>query len=245
MTYSEVILGSSPFIFSPQFGHRTRLYELDFKNQPENIAKILNKSYQLGVNQFLFNVTDDIKKALEISENMGCTWSVIGMTNFNTFNEDLNVFDKFNTTTVILDGSFVDKKIDEGDFEYIIKYLKEIKNRGYIPAIETRTPFKNLPLISESNLCEYFDVIMFPLNFYGYMMDCNFLNKENKNKISFSVEKIGKKIIVNRTLATGILKPQEAYDFIKNIDYVDCVCVGLAKESEAEETLGIINKFKL
>ena len=187
MTYSEVILGSSPFIFSPQFGHRTRLYELDFKNQPENIAKILNKSYQLGVNQFLFNVTDDIKKALEISENMECTWSVIGMTNFNTFNEDLNVFDKFNTTTVILDGSFVDKKIDEGDFEYIIKYLKEIKNRGYIPAIETRTPFKNLPLISESNLCEYFDVIMFPLNFYGYMMDCNFLNKENKDKISFSV----------------------------------------------------------
>ena len=86
---------------------------------------------------------------------------------------------------------------------------------------------------------------MFPLNFYGYMMDCNFLNKENKDKISFSVEIIGKKIIVNRTLATGILKPQEAYDFIKNIDYVDCVCVGLAKESEAEETLGIINKFKL
>ena len=87
------------------------------------LAKILNKSYQLGVNQFLFNVTDDIKKALEISENMGCTWSVIGMTNFNTFNGDLNVFDNFNTTTVILDGSFVDKKIDEGDFEYIINYL--------------------------------------------------------------------------------------------------------------------------
>ena len=39
MTYSEVILGSSPFIFSPQYGHRTRIKELEIKNQPENKAK--------------------------------------------------------------------------------------------------------------------------------------------------------------------------------------------------------------
>ena len=44
MTFNEIILGTSPFIFAPQFGHRTRLYELDFENQPENIAKILDKS---------------------------------------------------------------------------------------------------------------------------------------------------------------------------------------------------------
>ena len=45
-----------------------------------------------------------------------------------TLIQDLNVFDNFNTTTVILDGSFVDKKIDEGDFEYIINYLKYYGN---------------------------------------------------------------------------------------------------------------------
>lgn len=245
MTFNEVILGSSPFIFSPQFGHRTRLYELDFQNQPENIAKILDKSYELGVRQFLFNPSEDIEKAISISESNGCKWSIIGMTNFDTFEDDMNLFEKFNTTTIILDGSFVDKKIEEKDFEFIIKYLIEIKNKGYIPAIETRTPFKNLPLIIESNLMDYFDMIMFPLNFYGYMMDCNFLNDENKGKISQLSKDLNKKIIVNRTLATGILKPQEAYNFIKNIEYIDGVCVGLAKESEAEETLTIINNAKL
>lgn len=51
MTFNEVILGTSPFIFAPQFGHRTWLYELDFKDQPENIAEILDKSYELGVHR--------------------------------------------------------------------------------------------------------------------------------------------------------------------------------------------------
>ena len=54
MTYSEVILGSSQHLFSVHNLVIEHDYnELDFKNQPENIAKILNKSYQLGVNQFL------------------------------------------------------------------------------------------------------------------------------------------------------------------------------------------------
>ena len=56
--------------------------------------------------------------------------------------------------------------------------------------------------------------------------------------------RLDKKIIANRTLATGILKPNEAYDFIKNIDYLDAVCVGLAKVSEAEERLNVINSVK-
>ena len=85
---------------------------------------------------------------------------------------------------------------------------------------------------------------MLPLNFYGYMMDCNFLNNENKKIINELLSSLNKKIIANRTLATGILQPKEAYEFIKNIDYLDSVCVGVAKVSEAEETFNIINSVK-
>lgn len=245
MSFNEVILGSSPFIFGSQFGHRTRLYELDFDNQPENIAEILDKSYELGVRKILFNPSDNLANAINISEDHGNKWSVIGMTNFDSFEEDMLLFEKFNTDTVMLDGSFVDEKIKGNDFDIIVDYLSEIKNRGYAPAIETRTPFKNLPIIIDSKLMDYFSILMFPLNFYGYMMDCNFLNNENKEKLSNLLDGMDKKIIVNRTLATGILKPQEAYDFIKDISYVDSVCVGLAKVSEAEETLNVINSVKI
>ncbi|WP_455645053.1 hypothetical protein [Methanosphaera sp.] len=244
MTFNEVILGSSPFLFAPQFGHRTRLYELDFQNQPENIVEILDKAYEMGVHEILLKQSDDLEKALDISEANGNEWTVIGMTDTSNFEEDMDLFSKYDTSTVILDGMFVDEAIKEDDYDSISNFLNKIKNSGYTPGIETRTPFNNLPLISNSSIINDFDVLLFPLNFYGYMMDCNFLNNENKNKINNLLKSMDKKIIANRTLATGILKPKEAYDFIKNVDYLDAVCVGLAKVSEAEETLSIINEVK-
>lgn len=244
MTFNEIILGTSPFIFAPQFGHRTRLYELDFEKQPENIAEILDKSYQMGVHSILMNHSKDLEDALDLSINHGCKWNVIGKVDVEKFDEDITYYEKYDTTTIILDGFFIDNNINDGNFEIISDYLKQIKNKGFIPAIETRTPFKNIPLITESKLMEDFDVIMLPLNYYGYMMDCNFLNNENKEKINQLLSNLDKKIIANRTLATGILQPKEAYEFISTIEYLDSVCVGVAKVSEAEETFSIINEYK-
>jgi hypothetical protein len=77
------------------------------------------------------------------------------------------------------------------------------------------------------------------------MLDINFLTNENKLKLDEILESISdKKVIANRTLATGILKPKEAYEFIGNVENIDSVCVGVAKTSEAEETFSIINEYK-
>lgn len=243
MTFNEIILGTSPFIFAPQFGHRTRLYELDFEKQPENIQKILDKSYELGVHKILFNRSEDLELALDMSIQNGNDWEVIGKTDGEHFEEDLTTFSKYNTTTIMLDGFFIDENINNNNFEEISKYLREIKSNGYVPAIETRTPFKNIPKIVESVIDE-FEEIMLPLNFYGYMMDCNFLTNENKEKIQDLLSTLNKKIIANRTLATGILQPKEAYEFISKVDCVNSVCVGVAKVEEAEETFSIINEYK-
>lgn len=244
MAFNEIILGTSPFIFAPQFGHRTRLYELDFEKQPENIAEILNKSYELGVHTIMLNRSKDLEKALDISIEEGNNWKVIGKSNVENFEDDLEFYGNYDTASVMLDGFFVDEKIENKDYDAISDSLHKIKDSGYIPAIETRTPFKNISIIRKSSFFDDFDEMMLPLNFYGYMMDCNFLNNENKKVINDLLSSVDKKIIANRTLATGILQPKEAYDFIKNIDYLDSVCVGVAKVSEAEETFGIINKVK-
>lgn len=244
MTFREIILGTSPFIFAPQFGHRTRLYELDFEKQPENIREILDKSYEYGVNTIMLNRSDDLEAALKLSINEGNDWSIIGKTSVENIDDDLNIFSEYDVKSVMLDGFFVDENIEKEDYDKIGDVLQRIRDEGYVPSIETRTPFKNLPIIKQASFYDDFDEIMLPLNFYGYMMDCNFLNNENKNVINELLSSINKKIIANRTLATGILKPEEAYNFIKNIEYLDSVCVGVAKVSEAEETLGIINSVK-
>lgn len=243
MTFNKVILGCSPFTLGFQFGHRSRIYELDFSNQPENIVEVIDKVYQLGVSDIMLKDNADLKEAIRMSQSNGNTWNVTAFSTCEDIVNDLDVFSEFNVDTVILDGLFVDKNIEEGNYEIINDYLNILKDASYTPAIETRMPFKNLPLIAKSSLVDNFDTIMIPFNFYGYMMDCNFFNKENRDEFKNLVDNLNKHVIANRTLATGILKPQEAYDFIRDIDYIDSVCIGIAKKSEAEETLGVINEI--
>lgn len=240
MVFKEVILGCSPFTLGYQFGHRSRLYELDFSNQPENIVEVINKVHEFDVNNIMFKVNKDLENAINMSINGGNDWKVTAFTDCNDIDGDLELFSQFDTKTVILSGDFVDKCIEEANFEVISEYLTKISDCSFVPAIETRTPFKNLPVINDSTIKNDFETIMIPLNFYGYMMDCNFFSSDNREVFSSMVKKLDKNVIANRTLATGILKPKEAYDFLGGVDYVDSVCVGIAKTSEAEETLSYI-----
>ena len=43
-----------------------------------------------------------------------------------------------------------------------------------------------------------------------------------------------------QTMAAGILTPGDAFDFLKTLDYVDLMTVGIASEAEAEETFGLL-----
>ncbi|MBE6487254.1 MAG: hypothetical protein E7Z86_00835 [Methanosphaera stadtmanae] len=243
MTFNKVILGCSPFTLGFQFGHRSRIYELDFSGQPENIVEVIDKAYQLGVNNIMLKNNEDLINALRLSQNNGNKWKVTAFSTCDNLDGDLEVFSEFDVETVIMDGLFVDKNIEEDNYDIISDCLSRIRDASYIPAIETRMPFKNLPLIADSSFIDDFDTIMIPFNFYGYMMDCNFFHKDNRDEFKSLVEGLDKTVIANRTLATGILKPQEAYDFIKDIDYIDNVCIGIANVSEAEETIGIINEI--
>lgn len=245
MTFNEVILGTSVFCYAPQFGHRSRLYELDFQKQPVNIEKILNHVYDMNVSEIMLRNSDDLIKALEMSIDSGHNWDVVGFTHPDNFEDDMALFSRFNTKTVMIDGFYVDEKVKEDKIEDVIGYLKKIKDAGYIPAIETRMPYAHLEKIANSDLFDFFDVIMMPLNFYGYMMDCNFMTNDNKEKIN-DLAKLyyDKRVIANRTLAAGVLTPVEAYDFIAQVDFISAVCVGMAKPSEVDETMSIINKVR-
>lgn len=241
MTFNEVILGCSPFTLGYQFGHRSRLYELDFSNHPENILEVIDKAYELNVNNIMFKPNKDLGQAIDTSCENGNNWRVTAFSDCENIDDDLELFSRFDTKRVILSGEFIDKKIEESDYDVICEYLNKVSDASFTPAIETRMPFKNLPIINQSPFIDEFKTIMIPLNFYGYMMDCNFFDGENRNLFSEKVKNLNKEVIANRTLATGILQPQEAYDFLKNIDYIDAVCVAVAKSSEAEETFSIIN----
>lgn len=243
MTFNEVILGNAPFIGATRFGHRSRLYELDFKKQPENIAKIMNKSNEMGVKNILIKNNKDVVDAVKLSESEGFDWNVIGITDCTNFDDDLKIFEDLSANTILLSDKFVDSHIKDDKFDDIANYLNKINDMNKIAGLESNLAFHNTPLIYNSFLMDLFDVYMIPLNFYGYMLDCDYFKKENKEIYKENISKMNKKIIANHTLATGILKPAEAYEYIKNIDFIDSVCVGVAKTEEAEETFDVINKY--
>ena len=55
--------------------------------------------------------------------------------------------------------------------------------------------------------------------------------------------KDNKKVIINKILAVGIQRPEEAFSFLNTLDFADMVSVGIASEREAEESFGVLNKI--
>ncbi len=50
------------------------------------------------------------------------------------------------------------------------------------------------------------------------------------------IHELGKTVIAKKVLAAGIMTPDDAFDYLKKLDYVDMVALGIASEDEAEET---------
>ena len=82
---------------------------------------------------------------------------------------------------------------------------------------------------------------MIPVNKLGYMMDIPDFRSDKQDELKGMLDKIDKKIIINKILAVGIQRPEEAFNFLNTLDFADMVSVGIASEREAEETFGILS----
>ena len=81
---------------------------------------------------------------------------------------------------------------------------------------------------------------MIPVNKLGYMMDVPDFRLDKQAELKGLLDKIDKKVIINKILAVGIQRPDEAFNFLNTLDFAEMVSVGIASEREAEETFGIL-----
>jgi hypothetical protein len=86
-----------------------------------------------------------------------------------------------------------------------------------------------------------FDVYMVPVNKLGYLMDTEIYGYDERTHLNQLINSLDKTIIVKKVLAAGILKPQEAFDYLKTVEFADIVTIGIASEAEAEETFSLLN----
>ena len=232
----RTLLGTSPFIGAAQFGHRARLYQLDLYNKPENILKIIRKSYNLGVKGIQLIPYPPVVDAVKWAREEGCDLSIIGTVRPDKEFEDIKLLSDMDADVMVLHANITDSY----NWNVISEYMKLIKEQDSIPGLVTHFPFQTTRKLLKSPILDLFDIYMIPLNKLGYLMDTDvFMGKEHV-QLADLIGKINKKIIIKKTLAAGILTPEDAFNFLKTVNYSDLISVGVASEAEAEETFNIL-----
>lgn len=252
----RVVLGNAPFLADAYFGHRTRLYNMDLLRRPANVCKIIEKSYECGVRSINLANKPGLLEAYDAAIENGVEMkavSTIGKTemdyvfpNFEearreaTWEEDIENLAKYDNSMMLVDEFL----FDAYDWDFIIDILEKINDTGIPSGIITSFPFKSSqklidsPLLEDKNL---FDFYMIPVNKVGYMMDVPDFRSDKQEELENMLKKIDKKVIINKILAVGIQMPQEAFNFLKTLDYAEMVAIGIASEMEAEQTFNILN----
>ena len=232
----RTLLGTSPFIGAAQFGHRARLYQLDLYNQPENILKVIKKSYELGINGIQLVPYDPVVQALQWAVDEGCNFNIVGTVRPDCESEDISLLSELGASSMLLHGAITDKL----SFNYLTLRLEEIKETGAIPGLVTHRPFNTTKNLIDSDILDLFEIYMVPVNKTGYLMDTDVFMEKERAELRDLIKKLDKTIIAKKTLAAGILTPNDGFDYLKTVDYVDLVAIGIASEAEAEATFKLL-----
>ena len=150
--------------------------------------------------------------------------------------KDIITFSEFNCSIMLIDEFITDSY----DWNLLEEILSEIKKQGSFAGLITAYPFKTTKKLIDSPILDLFDFYMIPVNKIGYMMDSMSFMEEERKELANLLKKLDKKVIVNKILACGIQMPEEAFTFLKTLDYVDMVAIGIATEKEAEIDFNLI-----
>lgn len=236
----RILLGTSPFIGSIHFGHRARLYQLDLYNQPENILKIIKKAYDLGVHGIQLIPYPPLVDAVKWAIDEGCQFNILGTVRPNNEKDDIKLLAELDATVMLLHADITDSK----DWNTISYYLKMIKTKNSVPGLATHTPFRTTKKLLNSPIHDLFDIYMIPLNKIGYLMDTDIFMDKKRAELRDLIKSLDKTVIANKTLAAGILTPNDAFNYLKTVDFVDLMTVGIASEAEAVETFDLLANIK-
>lgn len=253
-TVPQTILGYGPFMAELYYGHRSRLYLDDLYNNPQNISEVIQEAYDQGVRAINLVNDDNLLKAYDLAADAGCEMKVIatiGKSDVDYLNpnyevakevdwdEDIELFSSYDCPLMLVDEFIVDGY----DWRLTSKILNMINDSGSLSGLVTAFPSRTSDLLLENLDMDLFDFYMIPYNSLSYMMDISAFNASQRQEFIDKIKKLNKKIIATRILAAGVLKPKEAFTFYKNVDFVDAICMGVAKVSEAKEDFELLKKY--
>ena len=250
----QTILGYGPFMAELYYGHRSRLYLDDLYNNPQNASEVIIESYNQGVRAINLVNDDNLLKAYDLAVDAGCKMKVIatiGKSDVDYLNpnyevakevdwdEDIELFSTYDCPLMLVDEFITDAY----DWRLTSRILNRINDAGSLSGLGTAFPSRTSDLIADNLDMDLFDFYMIPYNSLSYMMDISAFNASQRQEFIDKIKSLNKKIIATRILAAGVLKPKEAFTFYSNVDFVDAICMGVAKVSEAKEDFELLKQF--
>ena len=236
------------------YGHRSRLYLDDLYNNPQYTSEVIQEAYNRGIRAINLVNDSNLIKAYDIAADAGCDMKVIATIgksdvdylnpNYEVAKEvdwdgDIELFSSYDCPLMLVDEFIVDGY----DWKLTSKILSNINDEGALSGLVTAFPSKTTDLLPDNMDMDLFDFYMIPFNSLSYMMDINAFNASQRQEFVDRVLNLNKKIIATRTLAAGVLKPKEAFSFLKNANYIDAVSIGVAKIEEAREDFELLKEY--
>ncbi len=250
----QTILGYGPFMAELYFGHRSRLYLDDLYNNPQNISEVIIESYNQGVRAINLVNDSNLLKAYDMAVDAGCEMKVIatiGKSDVDYLNpnyeiakeadwdEDIELFNNYDCPVMLVDEFITDAY----DWSLTSKILGKINDSNSLSGLVTAFPSKTADLLHDNLDMDLFDFFMTPFNSLSYMMDISAFNESQRQEFKDKLLKLNKKIIATRILAAGVLQPRDAFEFFKNIDYIDMISLGVASVEEARDDFKLLKEY--
>lgn len=250
----QTILGYGPFMAELYYGHRSRLYLEDLYNEPKNAADVIVEAYNHGVRAINLVNDSNLLEAYDIAVSEGCEMKVIatiGKSDVDYLNpnyevakevdwdEDIELFSQYDCPLMLVDEFITDAY----DWGLTSRILNRINDAGALSGLVTAFPSKTSDLLPDNLDMDLFDFYMIPYNSLSYMMDISAFNASQRLEFIEKIKNLNKKIIATRILAAGVLKPKEAFTFYSNVDFVDAICMGVAKVEEASEDFDLLKEY--
>jgi hypothetical protein len=196
----------------------------------------------------------NLLEAYDLAADAGCEMKVIatiGKSDVDYLNpnyevakevdwdEDIELFSGYDCPLMLVDEFITDAY----DWRLTSKILTRINETGALSGLVTAFPSRTSGLLSDNLDRDLFDFYMIPYNSLSYMMDISAFNASQREDFINKIKSLNKKIIATRIMAAGVLKPKEAFTFYKNVDFVDAICMGVAKVEEVREDFMLLKEY--
>jgi hypothetical protein len=223
-----VSVGTSPFIGAGQFGEKAFEWSMKFLNNPKAMLKILETSYANGARGIEVVPSGKIMEAAQIMSEIYSDYVITGST-YPGINPKIDILIEKGAKIIFVHGMISDNREKN-----LLRYLDEISDSGIIPGIATHEPIPTIKYCMKNSL--NVRVFLIPFNADGFLMG-------NAKKLEEIVNNTKNYYFIGmKTLAAGKIKPDLAFQYIKNHN-ICAVTIGMVTKQQAEESTNIALKL--